>query len=194
MEWHTKCSCDNTPSNCISCFEIRLCLNRMWHSIYISQTIKQKGKAKNKITKTKGNRLIFLLGKELHTPHPTPIIHTCMFNKIDKIFSQWIKRYTSSNSTRPRKVRFWQPGSAVQKEMTCVPECPSTSGYAFPWQSCQRNNPLSLCVAYKVTRLSLGAYRCKYFCIWSCKWNTNKHSETISISTTHHRARKKAGT
>lgn len=183
MEQHTKCSCDNTPSNCTSCFEIRLCLNRMWHSIYISQTIKQKGKTKNKITKNEGNRLIFLFGKELRTPPPTPIIHTCMFNKMDKNLFLMNQKITPAAIAQGH-IRSGSDNLLLlyrKKWPVFLSALPPVAMLSL--DSHARETTHSHCVAYKVTRLSLGAYRCKYFCIWSCKWNTKTQQDNQHL---HH--------
>lgn len=52
MEEDTKCTCDSIPSNYIACFEIKLCLIRTGHSIYISQIVKQGGKTKKNLYET----------------------------------------------------------------------------------------------------------------------------------------------
>lgn len=153
------------PSNCTSCFETRQ---------NISQTIQQESKAKNKVIKFKG--LLFFFSKELQ---PAPI-QWCTFVCLIK----WpmSAQNTGKDCTRPCKVRLWQPSSALQREITCAPEGTSTSSSAFPWQSWHRNSPRSVCVAHKVTRLSPGAYGCKYFCIWFWQWNINNSNKRTNIS------------
>lgn len=170
MERHTKCACDNIPGNCIPCFEIRLCLNSRWHSICISQTTKQEGKAKNKITKNKGNMpLFFCLEKSFNPSLWFTLV--CLIEQTKSVPNE-SKGNTSSDSTGPRKV--WQSGSVLQDKTTALQE---KQPY-LTLSSLQRDQAIQ------------GAYRCKYFCNWSWKWNTNKSSKRISISPQHHRDRK----
>lgn len=186
MKGDTKCTCGMISSNYITCFEIKLCLMRTCHSIYISQTIKQEGKRK-KYKKTSTVNLPFVWKTA-----PTPLWFTLVcLTKWTKSVPKESKVDSSGNGTGSDKVRLWQPGFALQKEMPCVPDSSSTSSYALPWQSGQGNNPLSPCRAHNMTRLSPGAHRCKYFCISSWKCKTNKSSKGIGISLTHHRDRKK---